>query len=100
MPRRCFEIEVRAVGEQVNVGGAADDVGQAFAELALQEAHDLSYPLQREALAAQFADDGYFGEVLQGIHTTMALTLGLDDATLVPPLELAGSDAGQGDDFV
>jgi hypothetical protein len=27
----------------------------------------------------------------------MALALGLDDSTLVPPLELAGGDAGQGD---
>ncbi|MGB8597409.1 MAG: hypothetical protein WCD48_18065, partial [Candidatus Sulfotelmatobacter sp.] len=62
-----------------------------------QEAHDLSYPLQRETLAPQLADDGDFGEVLHGIEAAMALAFGLDDAPLVPPLELAGGDAGQSD---
>ncbi|MFZ1049895.1 MAG: hypothetical protein WAN41_04355, partial [Candidatus Sulfotelmatobacter sp.] len=38
-----------------------------------------------------------FGKVFDGIKTAMALTLGLDDSTLVPPLELAGGDAGQSD---
>ena len=100
LPRRCFEIEVGAIGEQVNVGGAADDFGEAFAELTVQKAHDLSYPLQGEALAAKLADDGDFGEVLQGIEAAMAFAFGLDDAALVPPLELAGGDAGQGNYFL
>jgi hypothetical protein len=83
-----------AVGEQVNVGVAANDFGEAFAELALEVTHDLADSLQGKTFAAQLADDGDFGKVLDGIKTAVALTLGLDDSTLVPPLELAGGDAG------
>ena len=46
LPRRCFEIEVRAVREQVDVGGATDDVRQALLEFPVQKAHDLSYSLE------------------------------------------------------
>jgi predicted component of type VI protein secretion system len=37
-----------AVGEQVNVGVAANDFGEAFAELALEVTHDLADSLQGE----------------------------------------------------
>ncbi len=97
MPRRCFEIEVGAIGEQVNVGGATDDFSEGFADLAGQKAHDLSYPLQGKAFAAKLANDGHFGEVLHGVEATMTFPFGLDDAAFVPVLELAGGDAGQGD---
>jgi len=97
LPCRCFEIEASTIGEQVNVGAAADDIGEAFAAFLLQEAHDLSYPLQREPLAAQLTDNRQFGKVLHGIEPAMTLAFGLDDAPFVPPLELAGGDAGQGD---
>ena len=95
MPRRCFEIEMSAVGEQVNLGVAADDFCEVLAELPLQEAHDLSYALQGEAFAPQLADYGDFGQVLHGVQAAMAFVLRLDYAALVPPLELAGGDAGQ-----
>ena len=61
-----------AIGEQVNVRVAADDFGQAFAELALEETHDLADSLQRKTFAAQLADDRHFCEVLHGVHTAMA----------------------------
>jgi hypothetical protein len=95
-----LQIEVSAVGEQVNVGVATDDIGETFAEFAVQETHDLSYPLQREAFAAELADNDNFGEILHGVEAAMALAPGLDHATFVPPLELAGGDAGEGDDFL
>ena len=96
MPRRGFEIEVRAIGEQMHIGGAADDFSEAFAEFPIQEAHDLSYSLQREALAPKFADDGDFGKVLHRVEAAMAFAFGPDDAAFVPPLKLAGGDPGQG----
>ncbi len=100
MPRRCFEIEVGAIGEQVNVGGAADDFSEGLADLAVQEAHDLSYSLQREAFAAKLADDGHFREVLHGVEAAMTFPFGLDDAAFVPVLELAGGDSGEGNHVV
>ena len=100
MPRRCFEIEVGAIGEQVNVGGATDDFSEGLADLAGQEAHDLSYPLQGKALAPKLADDGHFGEVLHGVEATMTFPFGLDYSAFVPVLELAGGDAGEGDHVV
>ena len=57
----------------------------------------LRTPCSGKAFAAQLADHRDFGEVLHGVETAMALALGLDDAALVPPLELAGGDAGEGD---
>jgi hypothetical protein len=42
-----------AIGEQVNVRVAADNFSQPFADLTLQETHDLAYSLQGKALAAK-----------------------------------------------
>ena len=89
-----------SVGEQMNVGVAADNLGEAFTEFAIQETHDLSYPLQRDAFAAQLAYDRNFGEILHGVETAMPLALRFNYAALVPPLELARGDAGEGNDFV
>ena len=81
------------------VGRAGDGFGQAFAELALQEAHHLAHPLQRETAAAQFADDRDFGQVFNRVQAAMSFAGGDDDAALVPPLQLAQGDAGQGHHF-
>jgi len=91
---------VSTVGEQVNIGVAADDFRQACPDFPLQKAHDLSYPLQGETLASKLADHRDFGEPLQGIEAAMALAFGLNDATLVPILELAGRDPGKGNYFL
>jgi hypothetical protein len=53
--------------------------------------------LKREAFAAQFADDRDYVEVLHGVETAVACAVRLHYALLVPPLELAGGDAGEGD---
>ena len=100
MPCRCFEIEVGTVGEQVNIGVAADDFRQPFPDVLLPKAHDLSYPLQGETLAPKPADHRDVGEFLQGIEAAMALAFGPYDATLVPILELAGRDPGKGNYFL
>src|SRR4029077_17575168 len=94
LPRRGFQVKMGAVGEQMYVGGSSNDFAQAFAELALQETHDLADSLERETFAPEFADDGHFHDVLHGVKATMALAFGLDHAPLVPPLELARGDAG------
>lgn len=86
---------MRAIGEEMNIGVAADNFSETLAKLPLQETHDLSYPLEREAFAAEFADDCHFSEILHGIDAPMAFSFGLDDSTLVPILQLAGSDTGQ-----
>src|SRR5579859_696270 len=87
---------MRSVGQQVIVGAAAHDLGKALTDFAIEKAHDLAHALQRESLAAQFADDGHFGEMVHRIESAMAFAPGLYDATFVPPLELPSRDPGQG----
>jgi hypothetical protein len=55
--------------------------------------------LQREAAPAQLADDGYGDEFIPAVNAAMALAAGRDDASFVPPLQLAGGDSGE-DDYV
>ena len=77
------------------MGGAANRFRQALAELFLQEANYLAHALQGEALAAKFTDDGYLREVFERINSPMSLARRDHDAALVPPLQLAGGDAGE-----
>src|SRR5437763_1124792 len=90
---------MRAVGEQVILGGAGDGLCQSLTELALQEADDFTDPLQWEAATAQLANDGDLGQIVHGINTAVAPSLRDDNATLVPPLQLARRNAGEGDDI-
>ena len=78
---------------------AGNGFGQTLAELALQKAHHLAHPLQGEAAAAQFADDRHFGQIFVRVQAAMPFAGGDDDAALVPPLQLAEGDAGQGHHF-
>src|ERR1700731_3970602 len=94
LPRRSFQIKMRAIGKQVYVGTAGNNFAETLTELALQETHDFADSLQREAFAAEFADYCHFHYVLHRVEAAVALALGLDHAALVPPLELAGGDAG------
>src|ERR1700722_13069786 len=84
----------------MHVGVPAHDLAEALAKLALQESHDLADALQGEAFAAEFADHRHFEDVLHRVEAAMAFPLGLDHAPLVPPLELAGGDAGESDDLL
>src|ERR1700733_1866042 len=99
LARRSFEIEAIAVGEQVIFGVAIDDLGQTFAEFAVEKTHDLADALQREPLAAEFADHSNFGQAIERVEAAMTFTLRLDHTTLVPPLQLPGRDAGERDDI-
>src|SRR5580704_8632853 len=92
---RCFEVKMSTVGEQVNIGIAADDFGETFTELTLQEPHDFADSLQGKTFAAQLANDRHLGEILHRVQTRVSDSRGLDDAALVPPLELARGYAGQ-----
>src|ERR1700720_3072206 len=78
---------------------AVDEFGQAFAEFPVEETDDLAHALQRKPLAAELADHDDLGELVHRIEAAMPLMLRSNDAAFVPPLELAGGDAGQRDDF-
>jgi hypothetical protein len=65
----------------------------------LQKADDLADSLERETFAPQLADHRYFREIFKGIQAAVAFSYRDDDAALIPPLQLARSDAGQLDDI-
>src|SRR5579871_192357 len=88
---------MRAIGQQVNLGGAADSLGQSLAELTVEEAHDLAHALERESFAPQLTDYGDFREASHRIQAAVALALRLDHAALIPPLELTRGDSGKSD---
>ena len=96
---RGFEIQALAVGQKVVVGCAADGLRQALPELLLQKADDFADSLKREAFVTQLADDCYFREIFEGIKASMAFSYWNHDATLIPPLQLTWSNAGQLDDI-
>src|SRR5271170_3376472 len=89
-----------AVTQQVILGRGADGGGEAGAEFLLQEADDFAHSLQRESTAAELADDGNGHEFIPGVDAAMAAAAGSNDAALVPPLELAGGDSGEGNHVV
>src|ERR1051326_4136804 len=74
LTRRGLEVDRLAVGQEMVFGiSAADCLGQPLAELALQEAHNLANPLERETLAPELADHRDFGEVFHGVQPAMTL---------------------------
>jgi hypothetical protein len=90
---RIFEINAFSVGQQVIFRASAYRLGQSSAKFFLQKFHDAADPLQGESFAAKSADDRDFREVVKGIHSAPAFTMGLHNAALVPPLKLARRDA-------
>src|SRR5581483_3933989 len=92
-----LEKDMASVGQQVVVRAGGDRLHQSLPEFALQEADDLAHLLQREAAAAQVADDRHFRYVVQRIEPAMPLPRGNHDAPLIPPLQLSGGYAGQRD---
>ncbi len=89
-----------AIGEQMIFGTVAHNFREALAEFASEKTHYFADTLQGETFAPEFADHCDFGEVMHGIHAAMTLALGLDDSTLVPPLELARGDPREVNHFV
>lgn len=90
---------MRAVGEQVVLGGGANGGGEAGAEFTIEKCNYLAHALEGESAAAQLGDDGGGYELIPGIDAAMALAAGRHEAALVPPLELAAGDAGERDDL-
>ena len=84
-----------SVGQQMVFGGGAYGFDQTAAQLALEEANDPADLLQRKTSLSQFADDGYFSQVVERIDALVAIAGGNHDATLVPPLQLTQADAGK-----
>ena len=97
--RPGLKVKRAAIGKQMVVRRAAYGFRQTLAELALQKAHHLADPLQGETPATQFADDCHLSKILRGVQSPMAFPRRDDDATLVPPLQLAERDASQRDYF-
>src|SRR4051812_15395349 len=81
----------------MNIRGAVEDLGETSAELAIQKANDLAHSLQRESLAAELADYRDLRESVHRVEAAVAFSLWSNDASLIPPLQLAGGDAGQCD---
>src|SRR5437016_13193422 len=74
---------------------AANGGRQSSPEFLLQELHDPPHPLQGKTLAAQCADQGDFGNVVKRVQAPAPFPLRSHHAAFVPPLELAGRDAGE-----
>jgi hypothetical protein len=74
---------------------AADGFRQPPFEFALQESHYLSDSLQRETSPPQIANYRHFNEVIHRIQPPVPFPDRHNDATLIPPLKLAGRDTGQ-----
>src|SRR6185437_9929129 len=96
--RRSLQIQRPAIRQQVIIRRTADRFRESLAEFLLQEPHNSAHPLQGEALASQFANNGNFREILERIDTTMPIASRNHQPALVPPLQLARSDASQSND--
>lgn len=99
LARRGAQVKMRAVGEQVVLGGGANGGGEAGAEFSVEKRDHFAHALERESAAAQLGYDGGGYELIPGIDAAMALAAGRYEAALVPPLELATGDAGERDDL-
>src|SRR5258708_6788205 len=87
-----LEVNRLAVRYQVKVGVRLHNVCQPFAHLALKEPQDPPDFLEGEAFTAEFRDDCNFDYFFRLIDTLVALMLGGDDFSLVPPLQLPQTD--------
>jgi hypothetical protein len=72
----------------VKVGVRLHNVCQPFAHLALKEPQNPPDFLEGEAFSAEFRNDCNFDYFFRLINTLVALMLGGDDFSLVPPLQL------------
>lgn len=85
-----------AVGKKVIFGRCADGCGEAGAKFLAQEANHFAHALKGKAAPAQLADDCHSDELIPVVNAAMAMASGLHDGALVPPLQLARTDSGQG----
>lgn len=87
---------MRSVGKKMTLRRGADGGGQTGAKLLLQEPDHPAHALQREAAAAELANDGQGDESIPVVNAASPLASGGHDAVFVPPLQLARSDPSQG----
>src|SRR5947209_10431245 len=92
---RVFQVDALAVGKQMIIGAIAHSLGQPPPKLLLQEFDDAADALQRHPLAPERTDDGNLSQVFDRIKPVAALPLRDYHLALVPPLQLARSDARQ-----
>ena len=78
---------------------AADGFHQPLLELPLEQTYDFANSLKGEAASTEIADHGDLGDVVEAVQTAMSFACRDYDLALVPPLQLAGTDAGQPDHF-
>src|SRR5581483_2194133 len=89
-----------SVGQEMEVRIAVQNLTKPLAELSFKETHDFPHPLQGEAFPPKLANDGNLGQLMHRVNSPVPFARRLDDAALVPPLQLAGRDAGKRDDLV
>src|SRR5712691_3354472 len=93
-----FKINGLAVGDQMEVGGALQHLGQPPAHLFLEEAEHAPDLLQGKSLAAEFGDDGDLNDLGWEVHPPVPFVPRRDDLALIPPLQLPQAhDCDNGD---
>ena len=89
-----FEVNVLAVGDQMDVAVFRHRITQPLAHFLLQEPQHAADFLQRESLTPQFGDHRNFNHFLRKVNAPVAFLARRNDVTLIPPLQLAKADAG------
>ena len=83
-----------AIREQVQAGVSSEHVAQAAIHVLLQKAQHAPQLLEREALAAQFRNDGHLQNFRWRVHAPVSLMTGRDHVLLIPPLQLSQGHLG------
>src|ERR1039457_5401371 len=91
--RRLFQIDGFAVGEQMSFRCALEGVAEALAHVLLQETQHPPDFLEGKSLPPQLGDNGDFQDLLGQVNALMTVLARRNDASLVPPLQLAQADA-------
>jgi len=91
---------VRTIGKQVIFGRGTNRRCQAGAEFLGKKCDHLAHALQGESAAAKLADNGCGYELIPVVNAPVSVTHGSDQSALIPPLQLAGRDAGEADHIV
>src|ERR1017187_7632626 len=91
---RLFQENGFAVGEQMNIRGSGESLGEPLSHVFLQEAEHAANFLQRKALAAQLGNHRDLNHFLGHVNALMPVLPRRDDAAFIPPLQLTQADAG------
>jgi len=83
-----FEVDGFAIGDEMDVLFAGEDVVEAPTHLLLEKLEYAADFLEREAFAPEFGDNGNFHHLFRQVHTFVTLMAGRHYFTFIPPLEL------------